>query len=760
MTTSLSAIYWPALPDSLLIPIILIISCFSLKYRYGTVLSGSLFGIVWMASVGYWQLHWQLPAQQIRQIQQLSGSVQSIVTENHNIRFNLRVSHIDKQPVYTGPKVRLSWRAPNFTVKQGQLIHVSVKLKPIHGFANQGGFNYQQWLISGGIVATGYVKDSQTNRLIENSISWRQVLIERLSRFQLPNEGWIAALTFGDRRLFGQQDWQLIQATGIAHLVAISGLHLGIVAAISFLFFAGLLKVCIPVFKLPQHLNYHSIGLIFVALATLGYSYLAGFSLPTLRAWIMLVIVLFLSVSYQYMHAANVLLISIFTFIILDPMSMLSASFWLSFCAIFFITLLFWRWPINQGMSDKPLSFIRLVFNWLKNMLKLQVGLGVLMMPIVASHFSMLSLSAVLINLLAIPAVTFVLVPLCLLIALGLIANLDLVGHILWFTNEVIGLCLTVLHHLADNLIDPIQLAGISAVAWGLFSLGGILCCAPIGAIKRVCSLMLILPLLTSLRVEPNSTWFIHVLDVGQGLSVVIEKQGRAMVYDVGGSYASGFNIADAVLLPFLQHRSLSAIDWLIISHFDNDHAGSLQQVNNGIKVNHFASSRDLCQRGWDFEWQGLNISTLSPPTIDDTSNNDSSCVIRIANQASSVLLPGDISQNIELKLIRMTDKPIASDVLIAAHHGSDTSSSSQFVNAVRPQHVVFSQGHLNRWGFPKQAVVNRFSAINATMYSTAESGQITFVMPTSREQAIQALGYRSDIHPVWYNRYLWPQSH
>jgi competence protein ComEC len=276
---------------------------------------------------------------------------------------------------------------------------------------------------------------------------------------------------------------------------------------------------------------------------------------------------------------------------------------------------------------------------------------------------------------------------------------------------------------------------------------------------KLLC--LLLLPLASYFFTQKNNTWQISILDVGQGLAVLISKNNRVIIYDVGASYPSGFNMADSVLLPILQARGLSKVDLVFISHGDNDHAGSLPQLLKGIEVTKVLTNQDRCQQNLDINWQGLRIKALWPDNVLKYNDNNASCVIKVSDQYHSILLPGDIDKSIEKRLLELYPKQLQSDILVAAHHGSNTSSSSGFIQTVAADYVIFSQGFMNRWRFPRQKVLDRFQQINdkkgtqAQLFTTSDSGQVTFIMQYDSPKPIIVKTFRQDTYPYWYANFI-----
>lgn len=739
-----SSLCWTGLPSISFILLLLILLCvlFTTKHSLGCLF---LLGVIWMASVGHWQGALQLPSSQTSQAIFVEGKITDVIVSNQNPRFNFKVSKINDQILRFTRTIRLSWRLPPWKLQQGQRLALQVKLKPPHGLANQGGFHYQQWLFSQGVVATGYVKSYSGNQLLESSVSIRQSLLNQMLAFDLKNAKWLAALTFGYRGLLDSDDWWLVQKTGVAHLIAISGLHLALVASLSYLLITWGVGGLVSQFHQLHWLNLHNVAVLLTVLTTLTYSGLAGFGLPTLRAWIMLLLFSGLFISNQTLSPKRFILLGITSFVLFFPLSLFGQSFWLSFSAVIFIGLTFWRWPVKRhGFS---------LLGMLSAMLKLQLGLTLLMMPLVAWQFSYISLISPLVNLLAVPVVTILLVPLCLAAAICLLFAPSWANVLFSFADKVTDYGLTLLHealHIKGAYFN-IQALPIWVWIWMFFCL----CLAMLPKFwwSKIYLPLLLLPLLTYCFSGRDNHWQVDILDVGQGVAVLISKGNKAIIYDVGASYPSGFNMADGVLLPILQAKGISKVDKVIISHGDNDHAGSLPQLLNGVELGSVLTNQDSCKQGTGLDWQGLYIEAFWPDDASQYNDNNGSCVIKITGSNYSVLFPGDIDKSIESRLVAKFGRRLQSDILLAPHHGSNTSSSDLFIKTVSPKYVVFSQGFMNRWGFPRDEVLQRYQryVLEAQLFSTSESGQVSFVIPDNSSMPIKVKTFRRDRHPYWY---------
>ena len=743
---SFTALMWPALPSLFYLCILLLIAIvclrFSITNSMAKIICPFLLGIIWMASVGHWQRHLQLPLSQISKPILLSGQIQSLINSDQQSRFNLRVSSIEQQKLGWPRHIRLSWKLPTWSLKQGQEVQLSVKLKPAHGLANEGGFNYQQWLFSEGLSATGYVKDSDDNSLLSAGQTLRQSLLDKLLISDIPAKPWIAALALGYRGLLQQGDWQLVQRTGIAHLIAISGLHLALVASLSYGLFCTVLSFVVQSLHPSQSLNVHRAALCGVVLATFVYASLAGLALPTLRAWIMLSLVSILLLANKNWSARRILLISLVIFLLLFPLSIFALSFWLSFFAVMIIWFIFWRWPAqNHGFSLKSF-FLTLV--------RIQLALSVLMLPLVAWQFSYISIVSPLINLLAVPLVTMILVPLCLAGIILLSLNVDIAYWLFTLAGNILEFSLHQLAQLSSSDWVAVNIKAAPALAWWFAGCAAFLLLAPHFLLAKKQLLLLLLPLLSHVFKPDNHYWRIDVLDVGQGVAVLVSRNNHAIIYDVGAAYPSGFNMADAVILPLLQARGIKQLDKVFVSHSDNDHSGSLPQLSKGVVINQLVTTADLCRQDRAMKWQGLRLEVLWPDDPLKYNDNNGSCVLKISDDYHSLLLPGDIAASIEAKLVSRDAQRLQADILLAAHHGSNTSSSAGFIKAVAADHVIFSQGFMNRWRFPRAEVLERYGD-RPRLYSTSQTGQVSFMLELNSDKPIVVSTFRQDIYPYWY---------
>jgi competence protein ComEC len=702
------------------------------------------FGIGWFFLHAHWATSWTLPKQLVKTPLTVIGVVSDIPSHvDGNSRFNLQLHTIDDftTPRLYQPLIKLNWQKPDKRIQMGDKLKLVVKLKPAHGFANAGGFSYQKYLLLKGIRATGYVISKHPVEVLKHSSSYRQQVFNTLVKTTngLDYQGILLALVVGEKQLITKRQWQTIKAAGISHLLAISGLHIGIVFLFGSLLAKLLVKTYCYLFNKDHNVPF--VALFFGLLAALGYSWLAGFSIPTVRAFLMLSL-LVLTLSLKKSINARTVIVNTLTIILLfNPLAILEPGMWMSFIAVIVIITTFWWFPVL--VKEKAGKFA----TYAQSVIKMQLALFVFLLPVTIMLFNGFSASGGFVNLVAVPWVSFITVPLALLAtvipidALFTLADWSLAGLFLSLENPIVdGGWITVKH--------------LPWYHWFMLMVFGLSLLVPVTRRIRSASLLLTAPFILSFVVSDNSLK-VHVLDVGQGLSVIVEKNRHILVYDLGPIYKSGFNTVDHVLLPFLAHHGYDEADYLVISHADTDHLGAYDKFLDSIKANQVIAPQKILPTATvcepiSFEWQGLKVDVLWPSSKNGPprNRNDSSCVIKISSGDFSVLLAGDISKRVEKQLIKTHATKLASTVLIAPHHGSKSSSSIEFVHAVKPDYVVYSTGFLNRYKFPRDAVVQRFKQVGAQQLNTANLGQVSF---TFDGNAVLLQEARKDLLPHWY---------
>lgn len=662
--------------------------------------------------------------------------------------FRIEESRRDTEPLSFGGLVRLSWYGEAPPLAVGEAWELEVRLRPPHGSANPGGFDYERWLFQQGIRAVGSVRASGEHRRLDEGWAgyWvgrlRQRLNDRLAEVLAgdPSLGLVQALVLGERSGIPQETWNSLLRTGTSHLVAISGLNVGIAAGIGFFFIRTLWRqsawLC-RVLAAPRAAALS--GLV----AAILYSGLAGFSVSTQRALVMLCVVLGAVWFSRQIRPLTALVVALVLVLLLDPLAVLSYGFWLSFGAV--AALLY-------GMV-RPGAQASLWWRWGRAQWVVAIGL----LPLLLIFFGWTSIVAPLVNLVAVPLSSLILVPglLC-ATAIGLVPGGE---WVLQQAASFLGWLMGGLDWVADQSWVTLSFAARPAWVWGLAGVGVLLLLSPRGIPGRWVGSLALLP--TLLLVPPGPTrgevW-VTALDVGQGLSVVLRTEHHLLVYDVGPALSPTFDAGSAVVLPFLAHQGWERIDLLVLSHADKDHAGGVDALRRGISIERILTGEPgrlpdiqagpcLAQQAW--EWDGVQFEVLSPTGDGLDGGNDSSCVIRMASPGGSLLLVGDIGRGIEQRLVQRLGEELRSTALVAAHHGSDSSSAPAFLRAVRPEVVLVSAGYGNRWGFPKAKVLRAIAAVGGLALNTAEAGAISLRFSSTGGLAAPEL-YRARHRRYW----------
>jgi competence protein ComEC len=632
--------------------------------------------------------------------------------------------------------VRLNWYRHAPALHPGERWQLRVRLKRPHGFANPGGFDYERWLLAAGIRATGYVRGKGNNRRIGGSPGYsvqaaREWLAKQLVQ-QLgsnPQTSLLRALGVGDRCQLAPPQWEVLRATGTSHLLAISGLHVGLVASLIFVLArhiwgrAGLCRYW------PAR---YAAALASIA-AALGYALLSGFQVPAQRALIMITVFMLSGFASQRLPPWHIWSQALLLVLLIDPLSALTPGFWLSFGAVAAILYL------SVGYhGDVP--------KWY-SIGRLQLLLPIALLPPGWIWFQQVSVVAPLANLLAIPWVGFLVVPPLLAGLACLPVWSSASGWLLAMAAVSVQLLWRGLEWFAGWRGNLLHLPAITAqgLLWVVLGMVCVLACRVLPVRLTGILLLVAVALAPSPRPATGNVWM-TVLDVGQGLSAVIQTHRRLLVFDTGPAFRSGFNTGEAVVTPYLRWLGYNFIDRLVISHSDNDHAGGaaalLSVFNAGTVSSGEPGELNLsevraCRAGQRWVWDTVQFEMLSPADDNETGNN-ASCVLRItARDGRSILLPGDIERRVERRLLQQVTEQLPATVLLAPHHGSLTSSSIGFISAVNAELVVFSTGYLNRFGFPKVNVVQRYQSLDTALLNTAEEGSIRIRLDAGRPLAV-----------------------
>jgi competence protein ComEC len=645
-------------------------------------------------------------------------------------------------------RLRVSWRdAP--AIQVGDAWRLPLRLKAVHGYASPGAWDYEGWLYWQGIRYRGYVDLKQRpQRLAGTQCCGLTRLRARIAATidRLPASafarGVLRALVVGDRSALSANDRALFSATGTSHLMAISGLHIGLLAGSALLGVSWLWRRVPPLCnRVPARLA----GAVAGITAATAYALLAGMSLPTQRALIML-LVFALGLLLRRAHGPlNALALAAVAVLVWHPPSIVTAGFWLSFGAVL---------AILAALAVAPKEP-----RW-RSAVRIQLVLGIALWPILATFGLPASGMAPLVNLVLVPLFGVVVVPLSLLGTLVLAVFAPIGAWILVALGGLLDLVQAGLAWISLPAwsVDVPAHPGIAGLAAYLLALAWLL--APAGVPLRWAALpLLCVPWLPREPLLGTGEYALHVLDVGQGLSTVVETRRHTLVFDTGPEFPSGFSTARAVLLPFLNRRGTPGIDRLIISHGDKDHAGGLGSLIGQLPVHRIQSGEPdrievdavPCVAGEQWLWDGVAFEFLYPAESGRAAGNNASCVLQIRNQAATVLLTGDIEASAERRLLAAHGPRLCSDLVIAPHHGSRSSSSRALVDATRPAFVVYTAGWANRYGFPAPAVDRRWRAAGAMPLDTARLGTISFLFSSDRG-IVGPLAYRERARRYWWH--------
>lgn len=609
-------------------------------------------------------------------------------------------------------------------VRPGERWRLTVRLKRPHGNANPFAFDYEAWLLERGLRASGTIRARADNVRLDAFVLAPGLLVERwrehLRRLFLralpdaPFLGVLIALTLGDQRSIPAAQWTLFNRTGVTHLVSISGLHVTMVAAL----FAALIgRLWRQSESAMLWWPAQKAALVAGWLAALSYALIAGFEVPAQRTLYMLSVVALSLLSGRNAGASRTLSLALLAVLLLDPWAVLATGFWLSFGAV---AVLFY------AATASPLSATG---GWaaLRRWGLAQWAVTLFSAPLLLFFFQQFSLVSPLANALAIPWVSFVITPLALSFALLPWPPLLALDH--WLLAQLM-LCLEWLAQwpLWQRSAPPLWslLPALLGVFWLLL---------PRGVPARWIGVFLLLPmLLAEDERPPTGTAWVDVLDVGQGLAVVVRTSAHALLYDTGPLYSAGADAGQRVVLPYLRAVGVDRLDGLVISHRDRDHAGGAGSIRAALPVTRLLSSiagvGEACVAGTSWVWDGVRFDFLHPlgeAAVSSANTNRRSCVLRVEAAGRAVLLPADIEARDEQALIQRGAGALRSEVLVVPHHGGRGSSSPAFIAAVGAHESVFSVGYRNPFGHPRPEVLARYG--QSRQWRTDRDGALHIVL-------------------------------
>jgi competence protein ComEC len=649
-------------------------------------------------------------------------------------------------------RIRLGWYQDAPQIRAGERWRLNVRLKQPHGLMNPGGYDYEAWLFRNGIRATGYVRSGDGNVRLEPDVSgygvlrMRQHLYDRIHAIlgASAGTGVITALAIGVADGIDAQQWDVFLKTGTNHLVAISGSHVGMVALLVFWLvqraWSRSERLCLrwPAVKA---------GAVAGLMAALIYSALAGFAIPTQRTVIMLAAVLVSTLIQRFQTTSHALALALLGVLLLDPLAVMDGGFWLSFAAVAAILFSMDGRPAARGIW----------WRWGR----IHVAIALLLLPITLALFQTASVISPVANFFAIPWLTFVVTPLTLL-GTALMDVVPFAGDgLLHAAERTLSWIWPLLEWLAAR--DLAQVYYAMPQVWLAIPamIGALWLLAPrgvpgrwVGGIWLSAAFLIPFP-----QPREGEVWF-TLLDVGQGLAAVAQTRNHVLVFDTGSQFSEDYDMGKAVVLPFLRSQGRDQIDTLIISHGDNDHIGgarallaqmSVKRVLSSVPEKFSTNNAEFCTRGQQWHWDGVDFQVLHPTSDALSSENDNSCVLKIVAGENAILITGDIEKQAERFLLE-SDQNLQADVLVVPHHGSATSSTAEFIEAVAPRYALFPAGYHNRFRFPKEEVLARYRARGVQGFQSGRMGAVN--IRVDRRTGIEGITqYRELGRRYWHHR-------
>lgn len=732
----LPLIWLPELPGHLPVTITTVVASVMLLYRHhgvryaGATLLFFAWGVV-AARMVIWPT--QMPAPVIKNAQ-----VTITATDNES-RHEAVITHSNGRRLFPAPGVVLYGRLPQ-QVCAGQRWGMKLKIRPVHGQLNEGGFDLQRDAVVRRRVISGRVSGAS---LLAADCSARARYLASLTARLAPRP-WrevLLALAMGERAAVSPQIKRVMRETGTAHLMAISGLHIGLAASLAWLIVRG------GQFFLPGRWINGTAPLLGGIIAGTLYAWLTGLQPPALRTVMALSVWGALRLSARRWSPWQTWQCCVAAILVADPMSILSQSLWLSAFAV--AGLIFWyQWlPLScHGLPGLARPLVKL--------LHLQAGMMALLLPLQVVVFHGISLSSLLANLFAVPVVTLLSVPLILVgMILHLTGPVGVESGVWYLADRSLALIFYLLQRLPDGWIDTDRRWQWLAFApWLAVIIWRLRLWRDWPALCLSLLALLSFPLWRHSRADG---WSLHMLDVGQGLALVIERNGKALLYDTGRAWPGG-DSGQQVIVPWLRWRHLHP-QGIILSHEHLDHRGGLETLQKTwpqlwVRSPLGWAGHQPCLRGENWNWQGLTFSVHWPLRESPRGGNDGSCVVKVGDGYHSVLLTGDIEAPGEQKLVRHEGRHLQAALLQVPHHGSNSSSTLPLLRRVNGSVALASVARYNPWRMPSDKVMHRYRQQGYQWLDTAHQGQIS-VHFSHHGWRIRSL--REQILPRWYHQWF-----
>jgi competence protein ComEC len=700
---------------------------FGLSRRFSGPVCGLFMGITFGVLTGYERINELFPSHLKGNDLEISVRINSLVQkEGGNIRFSANV--IDGPIEIRRKRVLLSCYRCEGSYAPGEMWRFVVRLNRPVGTLNPPLFDYAGWVMMQQIIATGYISNPAEAVLVRPADYFslhhqlrsflHDTILQALD--DTPQRALVIALVIGESSAISSAAWGVLSATGTNHLFVISGLHVGLVGAITY---RMLSLARLPVLAI-------ALGTI---LSTGLYSLLAGFGLPVQRAFLMTTIVCLAHLLQRHFSMLSVFLLALAGVVIVEPYSVLGTGFWLSFGAVFCLLYAF---------TSRFRSQARFFGTWLNELIRTQWVVTVGLMPLMLyllNQFSWVSLPA---NLIAIPLVGGVVIPALLVALITIPISQDLFQFCLQLITSLLGVVWWFLTWLAGFDLTFTR-PRMALLAVFIAFAGSLFLFAPRGLLPRWMVLFCMLPMLNYSSSKPRLL-NVTFIDVGQGLAVLLETPKQVILYDAGPAFAGGFDAGERIVTPFLRSRGITAIDHLIASHPDLDHAGGIDAVASRFLVGRRYASEaghEVLSCATGFQWREGELKFHLLSTGEQVKSNNKSCILVITGGGFSVLLTGDIEQSAEWRLVGelqgLLEQPV--ELISVPHHGSNTSSSPALLNALMPNIAVASTALDNRFGHPHGVVVQRYRSRHTRFINTAASGAVVVDFSRLRADVVTA---------------------
>ncbi len=699
-------------------------------------------------------------------------------------RFEAQV--LEPIPAGVPRNILVNWQDPQVgrvMVLPGQVWRAALVLKRPHGAINPSGFDFEAHMFQKNIRAIGKVR-GQPKLLSDDPYVSMRVVVSRIRHHirhamrQVLGDARYApvliALAIGDQDSVSAADWEVFNRTGITHLVSISGSHVTMLAAFGGVSMMWLWKrIRIGRRHACERIPAKVMACCAALCVAFSYCLLAGWGVPARRTFFMLLVIGLAMMTRLTITPTAILSVAAALVTLLDPWSPLATGFWLSFGAVL---VLFAAGAQAVRVSAGATQKIKII-SVIQESARLQWLITLAMTPVIAYLFQQISLSSPFANAIAIPVVTFIVTPLAILVALiCLIPGLQILAWGLgWLANVSMQFAMVPIIWLSQARWAMLDIAAIPGWLLLMALVGVCWALLPPGVPVRWAGWCLMLPALV-VRSERASDggWRLLALDVGQGSSVLVTTRRHALLFDTGARQGSS-NAGQRVISPVLRALGIDRLDALVVSHSDMDHAGGLAHVLKTHPVHSLYASFDApawlnqthaysfgqdadtqysnflyCQRGQQWVWDGVIFTVLHPEILQGRSNkkNANSCVIHIAGAHHSALVTGDVGAKEENAVI-LSHPDLVADVVVAAHHGSASSSSELFVRQINSRHTIIQSGYLNRFKHPDEIVLERWRAQGSQLWRTDRQGAISV---HSTGQSLEVKSYRTAGKKYWHH--------